>query len=456
LVRLLNLLLLICLFFYSNVIAETVNFNINGSEIPVILHPLPGKKVASTDKSGTYAIAFKGSPTGEKIKEIINRVLKYSKYKENYDYLESLRLLVVRGNLSAIEDVMSEISPHAEISFAEEIVARDLHRTGKDQFYKQQWYLKDLEFEDYNKKYKDYVHPDPKNIPVLVIIDAGFDLDNKDFAGRIYINEGEIPDNGIDDDGNGYIDDYKGVDVTKKQRGLDYCFKQEEFSSHGTSMLSIIASKTNNRFYMSGILPDEVKVLPIAASSDCKSVDYFLHAYSYILDLNERGVHVDVINMSFGSAPKISIEEEMFHLFGVNNIVIFASVGNDGSDFEKHPIYPAGYKEANIVPVGSINKSNKISAFSNYGEDVTIFMPGEEILQQVSPPIKYPKYITGSGTSHAAAIASAVFTSMLYVNPEYNAIKFLAKMFKFGVVEREKGVVSFTMKLKEGMGYEEE
>ena len=307
-----------------------------------------------------------------------------------------------------------------------------------DPLFNNQWYLYnknnpnlDLGFLGYRKFIEGYNYTSPfgNNPPVVAVLDVGIYYDTEELRDRIYVNKGEIPNNNIDDDNNGYIDDYMGVDVGHLECTLSQCIDDYKVH-HGTMMASIMGAKTDNNYYMSGILPDEVKILPISASYDYTQVDRYNEGYNYILEMKDRGVNIIAVNVSAGGPYDVT-EYNLLREFYNKDILVIAAVGNDNMNIDTNRglgtsdgtrAYPAKYNLDNIIAVGAYDEKGNVAPFSNYGNTVDIYMPGVNIVDLNYP--ETPGYAAiGSGTSQAAAITSGLVGVAAYLYPECSPIE---------------------------------
>ena len=185
---------------------------------------------------------------------------------------------------------------------------------------------------------------------IVAVIDTGVDIDHEDLANNIWVNEYEIPGNGMDDDGNGYVDDYYGVNLNSGYGNGD------DDHGHGTHVAGIIAAE-NNDIGVVGIAYN-VKIMPIKASSSAGMFNQadiakaVLYAYA-------NGAHV--INMSFGgTACSIAVQDALRVAF--SECVLVASAGNDHR-LGSHEAPPAIISiflgdELNAVVQSIVNGSN--------------------------------------------------------------------------------------------------
>ena len=234
---------------------------------------------------------------------------------------------------------------------------------------------------------------------VVAVIDTGVDFDHEDLANNIWFNEYEIPGNGMDDDGNGYTDDYYGVNLISGRGNGD------DDHGHGTHVAGIIAAE-NNDIGVVG-LAYNVKIMPIKASSAAGVFNQadiaraVLYAYA-------NGAHV--INMSFGgTACSIAVQDALSVAYG--DCVLVASAGNDGARNEglnAIPNYPAALSY--VLGVMSVDSTGVESGFTNWdvtafnGVEYELYAPGENILST----IPNDGYASWSGTSMAAPVVAAM------------------------------------------------
>ena len=233
---------------------------------------------------------------------------------------------------------------------------------------------------------------------VVAVIDSGVDYDHEDLKDNMWVNAAEIPDNGIDDDGNGYVDDYYGVDIISGQGNGD------DTNGHGTHVAGIIAARNNN----TGVLgiAYNVKIMSVKAAAHNGTLNQADIARA-VLYAYEMGA--EVINMSFGgSACSIAVQDALATAY--TRCVLVASAGNDGLHNEgpySLPNYPAALTY--VLGVMSVDETGRESTFTNWdvipysGIEYELYAPGESIMSTL-PDDQYGML---SGTSMAAPVVSA-------------------------------------------------
>lgn len=256
---------------------------------------------------------------------------------------------------------------------------------------------------------------------LLGIIDTGIDYNHPDLKNNIFINSGETGIdnfgndkrfNGIDDDGNGFIDDYQGWDFTDRlgfpfdSTGGDYLtWDNNPFDDqgHGTYIAGIAAAESNNRIGIAGVAP-KIKLLNLRAfdPGGYGEEDDVAAAILYAVKMGCK-----VINMSFGDEAFSYVLRDVIQYAYSQNVVLVASSGNSGSDA---PHYPSGYSE--VICVGNSTEQDYVAGSSNFGSTLDLVAPGSSIITTA----KNSSYATVSGTSAAAPFVSASAALILSVN----------------------------------------
>lgn len=246
---------------------------------------------------------------------------------------------------------------------------------------------------------------------VVAVIDTGVDYTHEDLKDNIWVNTKEIPGNGIDDDGNGYIDDVYGVDLeTGRDSGMDD-------NGHGTHVAGIIAA-SNNHIGVVG-LAYNVKIMPIKAGMASGFFNQSQIAKGILYAYNNGA---DVINMSFGgSASTIAVQDALETAY--TRCVLVAAAGNDGAPNEgllARPTYPAALSY--VMGVMSVDMRGVESGFTNYdvaaynSVEYEVYAPGSQILSTIPGN----RYATWSGTSMAAPYVSAMAALLRSAYPDTN------------------------------------
>lgn len=242
---------------------------------------------------------------------------------------------------------------------------------------------------------------------IIGVIDSGLDFLHPDLYGSFKINYGEIPNNNIDDDNNGYVDDYYGWNFVNNNNNP----ADDNIYSHGTAITGMITAGINNGIGIASISP-KCKVLVMKAF-DSQGIGYDNDVASAILYAISRGVKV--LNFSFGDYVYSYLLRDVIKYAYSKNIVMTASAGNDNSDVLH---YPSAFDE--VISVGASDADDRKASFSAYGETVDIFAPGYQVLTtsivgKGNSEFNYD-YAYISGTSFSAPIIAGVAGLLLSRN----------------------------------------
>lgn len=254
------------------------------------------------------------------------------------------------------------------------------------------------------------------NVSVVAIIDTGIDTLHSDLQGSIWRNVGETGlddrqqdrrSNGVDDDGNGFIDDWYGWDFV----GADGT-KQDNAplpgNAHGTHVGGIVAAQTNNKIGMAGV-GKNVIVMPVKVGRDDPSSQSVTRSADGIL--YAAAMRADVINCSFGSASPTFADVAVVQKATQLGSVVVGAAGNDALN---QAFYPAAYPEA--ISVAASGYTDRLAFFSNYHSTVDVCAPGVGIFSTI-PRNTYTSY---DGTSMAAPIVSAITAMVRRCFPSYS------------------------------------
>jgi len=204
---------------------------------------------------------------------------------------------------------------------------------------------------------------------VVAIIDTGIDMDHPDLADNVWVNPREIPDNGLDDDHNGFIDDMHGWDFAASLDVLDPGDNDPTDSfGHGTHCAGIVAAVTGNSIGIAGIAQN-CKIMGLKFDP-LPLVSRIAGSIIYAADNGAK-----VINMSFGLSNRSDLIEEAINYAYDKGVVLCASSGNSGMSEIN---YPAAY--ATTIAVGASNDSDMVTSFSTYGDYINLVAPGLSIL----------------------------------------------------------------------------
>lgn len=253
---------------------------------------------------------------------------------------------------------------------------------------------------------------------IVAVVDSGVDAAHPQLAEQIAYNFGESgfdsrgrnkATNGIDDDGNGLVDDYAGYQFALRNA------QPADASGHGTHVAGIIAAAHNDSQVkagrVQGIAPGS-KILPsgFLGPNATGRVSDALAAIDYAVARGAR-----VINASWGGSLCSQVLKDRINRLASENVAFVTSAGNNGADIDRSHEYPASYNLPMQITVGATNYFNLVAIFSNYGDQRThLFAPGDEIIST------YPGGLMAvmSGTSMAAPFVSGALALMISYKPQ--------------------------------------
>ena len=257
---------------------------------------------------------------------------------------------------------------------------------------------------------------------VVAVLDSGVDLSHADLAPNAWTNPREIPGNGVDDDGNGYVDDVHGWNYVTKSPKL---YDNPTDDWHGTHVTGAIGAAGNNEIGVTGVAWHvKLMVLKFLGAQTGSTADA-VKAINYILDQKQRGQNVRVINASWaGTSPSQALKDAIVNA-GNNGVLFVCAAGNgeineDGEDVDTSPVYPAAWSRdvATIIAVAAVNNTDSYAAFSNYGlNTIQVAAPGVFTIS-TTPNNDYGY---GQGTSMAAPVVTGTAALLFSHEPNLSA-----------------------------------
>jgi len=234
---------------------------------------------------------------------------------------------------------------------------------------------------------------------IVAVIDSGVAWSHEDIAANLWTNTAEVPNNGIDDDSNGYVDDVNGINSIVAP-GTFASGNPADDAGHGSHVAGIIGAVGNNGLGISGVAWNvQIMALKFLNSSGNGLISDAIECIDYAI---AKGAHV--INASYGAEdPKTFSQAELEAIRRARDsgIVFVAAAGNDGLDMDLSRAYPASYPLDNIVAVGNSTNLDDPAPSSNFGSGaVDLFAPGTDILSLGTQSDS--NYVLLSGTSMAA------------------------------------------------------
>lgn len=220
---------------------------------------------------------------------------------------------------------------------------------------------------------------------IIGVIDTGVDIDHPDLRNNIWINTNEVANDGIDNDGNGFVDDVNGFDFGANDND------PRDTEGHGTAVAGVIGAIGDNSIGVTGVAWN-VTLLPMKVADNFGglSTSAIIAAHDYSTELRRRGVNLVATNNSYGAyLPAFyadnpdfqNPEREAIQRFVNQGGLFVAAAGNEAVDSDLIPSYPGGYSINNIINVAATDNNDGLAIFSNFGAtSVDLGAPGVSIL----------------------------------------------------------------------------
>jgi subtilase family protein/Big-like domain-containing protein/GEVED domain-containing protein/dockerin type I repeat protein/fervidolysin-like protein len=385
-------------------------------------------------------VRFRADATDQQITQLLSamQVGVVSKWDELDMY--HIRFATVRGRDQTIAAVKA-LHENSLVEYAEPNFVSHLDQVPNDPLFLNQWGLHNV---GQNSPYPpflggafdgdidaveawDTLTGDPNT--VIAIVDTGVDYQHPDLLDNIWRNPGEIPD-GIDNDGNGFVDDVLGWDT------FDNDNDPMDFAGHGTHVAGISGAATDNNIGVAGVNWN-AKLMLLKASDDAGtglSSAAIVGAQAYITRMKTQfGVNVVVSNNSYGGPTFSFAQFDAIRIATNAGIAFVAAAGNNGfsTDNPGNIQYPMGFNLPGIISVAATTRDDTLATFSNFGFfTVDLGAPGEEILstwsefapappaQPPAPNIPPPGYAWLDGTSMASPMVAGAYALLKTFDPQ--------------------------------------
>lgn len=351
--------------------------------------PVPGRYIVKL-KPGIKTDGIKKSLSAS---QSINQLFKANSLKSNSRAMQDYYIFSTVDTSASIDQIIATIGTD-NIESIEPDYYLEFFDYPTDPYFSDQWYLhnegqeylgilrlpdnnndelilksgtpgKDVRLENYYA-----TSPVPYKQIIVAILDSGVDLVHPDLEGQLWVNSDEIPDNGIDDDHNGYVDDIHGYDISGDIFNVLEPVPDNDPTDdhgHGTHIAGIVAAKRND-IGVVGVAPDSkimaIKIRPNGIAS--------ISAEGIVYAVNSGA---NLINISFGSPYESGVMRTALEYARDNNVLVCIAAGNSG---DTTVYYPAGFDSTFVVAAS--NSDGYLTYFTTYGSQIDVAAPGEDIL----------------------------------------------------------------------------
>ncbi|NBW86911.1 MAG: peptidase S8, partial [Planctomycetia bacterium] len=254
---------------------------------------------------------------------------------------------------------------------------------------------------------------------VVAVIDTGVDYNHSDLTANVWRNAGEIAGDGIDNDRNGFIDDVRGWDFANNDAD------PMDDAGHGTHVAGTIGAMGGNGVGVAGV-NWQVSIMPLKflGADGSGSTSAAIAALNYATRMRrDFGVNIVASNNSWGGGGFSAALQDAIDAGGRAGMLCVVAAGNDGTNNDTTPSYPASYAGTSIITVAATDRSNRLASFSNFGTTgVDLAAPGVSIFSTV-PGNSYASY---SGTSMATPHVTGAVALLAAANPGATAAEIRA------------------------------
>lgn len=240
------------------------------------------------------------------------------------------------------------------------------------------------------------------NRPIVAVIDTGMDKNHDVFVntGALWVNTGEIANDGIDNDNNGYVDDVNGWNFVNNSKTFT------DDNDHGTHVAGIVLGATQDIFN-TALEPAKIRIMPLKFL-DANGSGSTSNAVSAIYYAVNNGAKV--INNSWGGGSYSRALHDALNYAYSHQVLVISAAGNAGKNNDASPMYPANYDVPSNVSVGASTDFDYLASFSNYGAtSVNLAAPGVYVVSTY--PGNYFGYMSGTSmaTPYVSGVAALAF-----------------------------------------------
>jgi subtilisin family serine protease len=389
-------------------------------EVTIQSPQLPGGTRSSYD----LIIKYKKNTSESVIRQLADRL--QTRILNNYEYLPGFSFASVESNRS-LEEVIALYESDPNVEYVEQNFRYNIDDVvPNDPYFNELWGLSNkgqgvngkpggLNGADINALKAWELSTGSDDI-VVAVVDTGIDYDHNDLNSNMWVNENEIPDNGIDDDNNGVVDDIYGYNA------VDDSGDPFDDNGHGTHCAGTIGATGDNNEGVVGVnWKVKLMALKFLSGDGSGSLNNALEAIDYALEMKKRGVNIRVLSNSWGGGDYSRALHDAIKAANDAGIIFVAAAGNSSLDTDKYPHYPSAYDVDNVVAVAAINNQDSLAGFSNYGaKTVDVAAPGVDVYSTVPKNIGDYEFFSGTSmaTPHVAGVAALILSRNPNMSPK--------------------------------------
>ena len=304
----------------------------------------------------------------------------------------------------AVFETIARLLQDPAVEWAEPAYKSKLCYTPNDPLLSNQWYLTTVHAPDAWDVIRN-----GSNV-IIGIVDSGVYFNHPDLSANIWTNPGEVPDNGLDDDGNGYVDDVHGWDFGGSTAGNPDNDPAEKSPIHGTLVSGVASAVTDNGTGVAAPAYNAV-IMPVKVQVDDEPDDELSMTAAGIVYAADNGANI--INCSYGSYVPLNVEREAVEYAQSKGALVIAAGGNEAiSD----PLYPAAFE--GVMGVAATTQTDTKWFNSNYGYYMDVSAPGTRLYSTWSQTTYTDIY---SGTSLSTPLTASIAAMVMAAHPAWTA-----------------------------------
>jgi subtilisin family serine protease len=331
------------------------------------------------------------------------------------DRIDSIDGAVVNVDPADADDAAEELARQRVVDYVEPNYVLHASRLPNDRGFGEQWGLRNVG--QYGGKPGADVHAsDAWDVTTgagvtVAVVDTGVDYNHPDLGPNVWTNPSD-PKNGVDDDGDGFVDDVHGADFINEDSDPN------DDAGHGTHVAGIVGARGNNGVGVTGVNWDaKIMALKFLDGNGEGNTGDAANAIDYAVSHGAR-----VINASWGGPAFSQALFQAVKRAGDKGVLFVAAAGNDGENADTTPDFPAAFELANVISVAASDRNDKLLDFSNYGaHSVDLAAPGDDIYSTVPTISDESGYESFSGTSMATPFVSGAAALYLSRAPQSTA-----------------------------------